>query len=267
MRRGYPKHLIRSAYERSLSLDRDELLNKELLKSTSMDVSNTPTTNTTTASDTFYCITTHNPKNPPIREIIKTNWEILQKTKTAQDISESKIIFGLRRNKNLSDQLVKASTKTQTQHETYISTHPCNRPSQCRYCPKINRCGYVISKVTGHKITTMVNINCQTSNVIYLITCTTCGIQYVGQTRNRVLTRFQGHHSDIKNHNDTTVSRHFNKCPSSQPAGYDGLEISILSFIKNPANSRAGQIERDREEKRWIHRLATVVPKGLNLMD
>ena len=154
-----------------------------------------------------------------------------------------------------------------TQHETYISTHPCNRPSQCRYCPKINRKGHVISKATGQKITTMVNVNCQSSNVIYLNTCSTCGIQYVGQTRNRVLTRFQGHHYDIKNHNDTTVSRHYNKCPSSQPAGYDGLEISILSFIKNPANSKAGQFERDREEKRWIHRLATVVPKGLNLMD
>ena len=32
VRRGYPKHLVRLAYERSLSLNRDELLNKELLK-------------------------------------------------------------------------------------------------------------------------------------------------------------------------------------------------------------------------------------------
>ena len=95
----------------------------------------------------------------------------------------------------------------------------------------------------------------------------TCGIQYVGQTKKRLLTRFQGHYYDVTNHNDTTVSRHFNKCPSSKPAGYGGIEISILSFIKNPSNSKDGQYERDREVKRWIHRLATVVPKGLNLMD
>ena len=31
--------------------------------------------------------------------------------------------------------------------------------------------------------------------------------------------------------------------------------------------TKAGQLERDREEKGWIHRLASVVPKGLNLMD
>ena len=43
--------------------------------------------------------------------------------------------------------------------------------------------------------------------------------------------------------------------------------FKILSHCEISANSRAGQLERDREEKRWIHRLATVVPKGLNLMD
>ena len=38
-------------------------------------------------------------------------------------------------------------------------------------------------------------------------------------------------------------------------------------MLRNPADSRSGQIERDREERRWIHRLASVVPQGLNLMD
>ena len=266
IRRGYPKHLVKAAYERSNALDRDELLNKELLKSTSIDPVR-PLKQATNTTDTFYCITNHNPKNPPIREIINTNWDVLQKTKTTRNIFESNIIFGLRRNKNLSDHLVRASTKTKTQHQTHISTHPCNRSSQCRYCSKINHRGHTNSKLTSKKFTTMTNINCQSSNIIYLITCTTCGIQYVGQTKNRLLTRFQGHHFDIKNQNDTTVARHFNRCPSSRPAGFDGLELSVLSFIKNPSNSKAGQLERDREEKRWIHRLATVVPKGLNTMD
>ena len=149
----------------------------------------------------------------------------------------------------------------------WFANRLCNRPQLCRYCPRLNHSGEIISKTTGQKHSTMVNINCQTSNVIYLITCISCGIQYVGQTKNRLISRFQGHYYDIKNHNDTTVSRHFNKCPSSLPNGFEGLQISILSFIKNPSSSRAGQLERDREEKRWIHRLATSVPQGLNLMD
>ena len=85
VRRGYPKYLVKAAYNRSLELDRDELLNKELLKSSSRDQA-TPIKQTTNASNTFYCITTHNPKNPPIRDIISTNWDMLQKTKTTRDI-------------------------------------------------------------------------------------------------------------------------------------------------------------------------------------
>ena len=48
---------------------------------------------------------------------------------------------------------------------------------------------------------------------------------------------------------------------------YCRYEISVLQFMRSPADSQSGQIERDIEERRWIHRLATVVPQGLNLMD
>ena len=70
-----------------------------------------------------------------------------------------------------------------------------------------------------------ININCQTSNCIYLITCSHCGIQYVGQTKNKLLTRFNSHHYDIVHNSDTTVPRHFNRCPRDNPAKFDGLTI------------------------------------------
>ena len=89
----------------------------------------------------------------------------------------------------------------------------------------------------------------------------------MGQTKNKLLTRFQSHHFDIKHNNDTTVARHFNKCPTQNPGKFNGMEISILSFLHPPPSSRASQELRDKEEKRWIHRLSSVVPRGLNLLD
>ena len=176
-----------------------------------------------------------------------------------QNFQAVKTCWGsVRRNKNLSDQLVRASTRTDDSHTTHASTHTCNHRQKCRYCPKINHSGFTISKTTGRKFYTLVNVNCQSSNLIYLITFKYCSVRYVGQTKNRLLTRFQGHHFDIQNQNDTTVSRHYNKCPSL-PARFDGLVILVLQFMRSPANSRSRQIERDREERRWIHRLAMVV--------
>ena len=100
------------------------------------------------------------------------------------------------------------------------------------------------------------------TNLIYLITCKHCSVQYVGQTKNRLLTRFQGHHFDIQNQNDT-----ISHDTTMNAARFNGLKISVLQFMRSPADSRSGEIERDREDCRWIHRLATVVPQGLNLMD
>ena len=259
IRRGYPKHLVKGALERTDNLNRDDLLNNETLKKHSDP----------TDPQKFYCVTTHNPLNPPLRQIVTSNWDILGKTKTTRVILDSEIIPGLCRNKNLSDHLVRASTSTQLDGDTTktVDIRPCKRPNSCRYCPRLNRSGSFICSTTKQTLQSKININCQTMNCVYLITCSSCGIQYVDQTKNKLLTRFNSHHFDISPNSDTTVARHFNKCPRPQPAKFEGLHISILSFIRAPPNTKAGQAERDKEEKRWIHRLSSVVPRGLNLLD
>ena len=221
IRRGYPKHLVLKALERTDILSRNDLLNKETLKKHS----------DSKGPQKFYCVTTHNPQNPPLRNIITSNWEILGKTKTTRPILQSEIIFGLRRNKNLSDHVVRASINTMSTDETVKLTdaRPCKRPNSCRYCRRLNKTGSFICHSTKQTFKSLININCQTMNCIYLITCSSCGIQYVGQTKNKLLTRFNSHHYDISHNHDTTVARHFNRCLSQHPALFEGLNISILS--------------------------------------
>ena len=218
IRRGYPKTLVQKALDRADIQNREDLLNKETLKQPINP----------SMPQKFYCVTTHNPANPPIKEIITSNWDILGKTKTSRLLLESDIVFGLRRNKNLSDHLVRASTSTKQNDEKLVDTRPCKRPASCRYCPKLNKSGTFVCKTTNQSLNSKANINCQSTNCIYH-----CGIQYVGQTKNKILTRFSSHHFDISHNSDTTVARHFNKCPRHLPAKFDGLSISILSFIRH----------------------------------
>ena len=79
--------------------------------------------------------------------------------------------------------------------------------------------------------------------------------------------RFQGHYHDMKTKNDTTIARHFNKCQIGNPSLFEGIRISVLSFIRHPSDTTASQRERDSEEKRWMQRLSSIVPEDLNLMD
>ena len=160
IRRGYPITLVQNAMTKAELHNRDELIAK-----------NAPSyqrtlRNPNSTEPKFYLVSTHNPANPPLRNIIEQNWPLLNKSKTTRTLGDAKIIFGQRRHKNLSDQLVRASTKTVTPSCMNIETNPCKRPKSCRYCPLIDRSGVLISTHTGRKYFSMKNINCQSSNLI-----------------------------------------------------------------------------------------------------
>ena len=89
---------------------------------------------------------------------------------------------------------VRASTNTTQKN---IIPPVCNRTRNCRYCPYINTSGTLTSTTNRNIFQCMQKVTCQSSNSNYIITCKNCCVQYVGQTKNHHLTRFQGHIFDI----------------------------------------------------------------------
>ena len=178
-RRGYKKKLILTALERATKLDCNEIINKDFLKKSIADNNLTPNDTTHNANTgitqntpkRFFCITTHNPLNPPIRDIVSNDWQILGKSSGTRHLLDATVTFGLRCNKNLSDSLVRASTRTINEKPKHINNAPCKRPKTCRYCPKLNLSGKVTSRTYKWDFSCKTNINCQSENLIYLITC------------------------------------------------------------------------------------------------
>ena len=136
IRRGYPKHLILEKMRLAASTDREQLLNNEILKKASTK---------TDGKDDFFLVTTYNPRNPDFREIVNKNWPLLEKTKTTRQLMGSNIIYGNRRNKNISDFLVRASTSNKHKKLKTIERNPCPKPTKCRYCPQLNKSGVIKS--------------------------------------------------------------------------------------------------------------------------
>ena len=86
--------------------------------------------------------------------------------------------------------------------------------SQCRTCPFIVNCNYFYSNSTGVKYFPLTNgqivLNCKSENIIYLIFCKICNFQYIGETKNRLQTRFSGHKTNIKSGKSCQlVHKHF----------------------------------------------------------
>ena len=138
----------------------------------------------------------------------------------------------------------------------------CNL-THCRYCPKLNKPSQIHCPVTNSNHVCMKNISCRSSNLIYAITCTRCGMQYVGQTLLRIKDRFVHHFRDIElMDKEKSVSKHFSQGSHN---GVKDVQISVLEFIKKPPRSPQAVVIRNRVEKRWTHLLRSLAPYGLNI--
>lgn len=215
-------------------------------------------------------ITTYNPDFTSHKKIVEEDWELLPRSSTTKDLSEHGILFGYRRPKNLRDILVRAKVRPATgiadqkTKPKMKDIRKCNN-IKCRYCPIINKSGTITSTYTGTTYYTMKNVTCRSPNLIYCITCKTCKMQYVGQTKNTLMKRFQGHFQVIKAKNQLIdTGRHFN-LPDHR--GTRDLEIHILDYIRAPPDSATAAVLRDKKEYTWIQRLRSQIPMGINTMD
>ena len=138
-----------------------------------------------TDDNCLFCITEYNPFNPDIRKWIDELWPILYRSSGTWMLVDKRIIFGHSIPESLQDMLVHTNIFGEKRYKNKAPI--CNRKWKCRHCPKIDRSGEVTSTSTGRKYRSQVLVSCNSRNLIYLIQCQICKIQYVGQTKNKIL--------------------------------------------------------------------------------
>ena len=99
------------------------------------------------------------------------------------------------------------------------------------------------------------NLKCDTPNVIYVIPCKRCGIQYVGETKTKLCLRFANHVSSVKTKKLYPVAIHFNNPNHS----INDVEIIVIEACTS------NDTHRKVRESHWIHQLKTLQPYGLNI--
>ena len=140
----------------------------------------------------------------------------------------------------------------------------CNL-KDCNICKKLNRTGTIRCLMTSKDEPSMKKISCRSSNLIYCITCKVCGMQYVGQTMRRLRNRFYNHYFHIRESTqDKAVSRHMSD--NNHNTNWN-FSISVLEFIKVAPDGPGAKDVRDRVERKWIHRMKTSSPDGMNIDD
>ena len=86
------------------------------------------------------------------------------------------------------------------------------------------------SSSTGETYIIRKHLTCLTENVVYLLTCTLCQSEYVGETCHTLENRIVEHCADVRHKRNTPVARHF-RLP-----GHPADNISVMCIDK-PAKS------------------------------
>ncbi len=170
-----------------------------------------------------------------------------------QLVGDIRIIFAIKKNKAISDYVVKNRSLSQgfKQHQTQTPSSQSCGSKRCGTCPLVFENGEKVI-VNGKEVFLNMSLNCKDKNVVYLAQCSICESRnlaestYFGQTTTEVRERFNGHRGKFKVDGDksytkSALSQHcFNEHP-------DSLSLSNfkVGFVK-----RCPAMQLDREEHR-----------------
>ncbi|XP_069051634.1 nuclear GTPase SLIP-GC isoform X2 [Lepisosteus oculatus] len=142
----------------------------------------------------------------------------------------------------------------QNQSDLPPGVYSCNA-RRCNCCNYLHKGIDTFRSKTRNKDYPIKDIlNCKTYNVIYVIQCKKCDIQYVGKTISSLHIRFRGHKSNITNKYKQPIAEHFNSKDHS---------LEDLSIF--PIEQVIDQKTLGERETHWINELGTLLPDGLNL--
>lgn len=162
--------------------------------------------------------------------------------------------MAFKRPKNIKDVLVK--TDFHLGLDLKCASSKCRR-NRCSHCLNIVENDSFTSSQFNTNYNLNFNTNCSTSDVIYLITCKKCSIQYVGQTSQQVSKRMNSHRFDINNFYDPLFSTHVATHFNTEDHCLEDFSFMPIDIVHNNMN-------RLLKETYWIHKLGTEIPNGLN---
>ena len=205
--------------------------------------------NTKRNSQTIFVCHWH-PSLYQISSILKENFHLIQSDKNLSEIFTERPSVAYRRPQTIERHIVKNDMRSQPKKEKI--TIPCG---SCKLCPSISKNSTITNTRKNITVEPISGGTCRTKCVVYAARCKKCDLIYIGHTSNEIRERFGKHRYDVnKRPSNTEYSEHFGSADHTEK----DMEVTILqSGIWNDQ-------EREFHEDKWICRLQTATPNGIN---
>ena len=257
-RANYPDNVIQSSFDKAFNIDRESLFQRG------------PSTNNNQKDDPkLFLITDFHPSYRAVLDIVSQNWDMLDNSSSTRPLLHIPVIRGFRRPKNIRDLLVRAKL-TQPDSNGVANTNPRTRRKKCTrfnctYCKCIDKSGKIICPFNKRTYISRYNVSCISNNLVYGLYCKVCHKIYVGQTKRELRARIGEHFTSIRKHKKhLVVGRHYN---SAGHTGINNVIVYALEFVTTHPDAPLSKKRRESCEQKWIFRLRSYIPLGLNLTE
>ena len=237
-KRGYNNASINHCFNKASGIDRKDLIQYKEKN----------------ANNRVPFVITYHPALSNLSSIVREHWTTIQKHPELCKIFKEPPVLAFRKPKSLKDILVRADISPRSAYNGQCQKCDSRR---CMTCKNIQCTQKFSSTHTGEKFIIYCNANCKTENIIYLLECAICGLQYIGETKQQLSKRLNGHRSDANCKPDLPLSRHLRS--TGHHDSFGKLKVTIIDH-----NPKWDDKSRQERESFWIRKLKTLSPNGIN---
>ena len=237
-KRGYNNASINHCFNKASGIDRKDLIQYKEKN----------------ANNRVSFVITYHPALSNLSSIVREHWTTIQKHPELCKIFKEPPVLAFRKPKSLKDILVRADISPRPAYNGQCQKCDSRR---CMTCKNIQCTQKFSSTYTGEKFIIYCNANCKTENIIYLLECAICGLQYIGETKQQLSKRLNGHRSDANFKPDLPLSRHLRS--TGHHDSFGKLKVTIIDH-----NPKWDDESRQERESFWIRKLKTLSPNGIN---
>lgn len=233
-KQSYPAPIVDRAIERARLLDRETIIHQPR-----RTVPNNQQTN---------LVVTYAANLPNLNNILRKHYSILQQSERLHSVFSEPPRVVFRRGRNLRDILVQSKSSASQPS----GCQPCQKP-RCKVCKHMERVNEVTSTNSEYSFRIKGTLDCDTKNVVYVLRCTICNMDYVGQTGTAFRLRFNNHKAHTLSLPNLPFSRHMN-LPNHT---FDAVRVILLQA------GYSSDRERELREAFFIHKFKALT-HGIN---
>ena len=191
---------------------------------------------------------TYYPHLPPISSILNRHWKSLTSDPYFSKIYPKPPMVAFKKLPNLKQQLIHTKIpqiQSRSQRRMKKGLKKCLKP-RCQVCPYLIENQTAKSRNSNSESNLDTTVNCDSTHVVYLISCNKCRAQYIGETERSLRKRISEHLSYI-DHGREATGGHFN----SKGHNKSDVRVQVLEKVLE-------------KEKYWIQEFSSRHGPGLN---